>query len=158
VSIEKRRQSIAKEEKSSRWWARRQKVREPRNRTPQTDAATRKRERLLQVSEPVNASDEEQSMPPASNTMPADDDIAVFKEQHLCIVHKGPVDNFTFICPKCGTFYCKTCFDVVVAENNACWACGRPLDSSRPSKPLPIKHQDDDGKGKKPKTIQSRHP
>ena len=68
-----------------------------------------------------------------ARTMDTGEDIAVFKESHLCIVHKGPVDSHAFICPGCGTFYCKACYDAVAATYNTCWSCGRPLDPSRPS-------------------------
>jgi predicted amidophosphoribosyltransferase len=84
-------------------------------------------------------------------TLNDDEDIAVFEEKHLCIVHKGPVDSLAFICPSCGSFYCKACFDAVVEADNACWSCGRPLDASKPSKRAEPEHQAGESQGKKAK-------
>jgi parallel beta-helix repeat protein len=59
-------------------------------------------------------------------------DIAVFKEKHFCLVHKGPIEGLTFICPTCFTFYCIKCYQALSNIDNTCWSCGNPLDAAKP--------------------------
>ena len=61
-------------------------------------------------------------------------DIKISKERLQCVVHKGPIKAFTFICPVCGTFYCAKCYEVVKKLENACWSCKNALDPSKPVK------------------------
>jgi hypothetical protein len=63
-----------------------------------------------------------------------EEDITISKERRLCLVHKGPIEGYSFICPKCDTFYCPTCLDAIVKIENICWSCGKPLDPTKPSK------------------------
>ncbi|TFF89713.1 MAG: hypothetical protein EU548_06720 [Promethearchaeota archaeon] len=60
------------------------------------------------------------------------EDIIVAKENLQCVVHKGAIKGFTFVCPECGTFYCSRCYDAVKSIENACWSCGKPLDPTKP--------------------------
>jgi len=63
-----------------------------------------------------------------------EDDIRVSKEQHNCLVHKGPITGYSYICPKCGAFYCIKCAEAIKQIENACWSCGYPLDTTLPVK------------------------
>ncbi len=63
-----------------------------------------------------------------------ENDIVVSKEQHFCLVHKGPIKGFNFICPECGTYYCLKCLEALKEIENTCWSCGKALDPSKPIK------------------------
>jgi ribosomal protein S6 len=69
-----------------------------------------------------------------------EDDIILSKEKHLCLVHKGPIQGYSFICPTCGAYYCANCIEALKEIENICWSCEKPLD---PSKPIIGKEEDD---------------
>ena len=49
-----------------------------------------------------------------------EDDITISKEKHLCLVHKGPIEGYSYICPSCGAYYCAKCVEALKeAEMNA---------------------------------------
>jgi len=79
-------------------------------------------------------------------------DISIYKEQHICLVHKGKIDGISYICPSCGSFYCLKCYDALMELENECWSCRNPFDASRPVKSIE-KYKSvgaiDDGKKKK---------
>jgi parallel beta-helix repeat protein len=78
-------------------------------------------------------------------------DISVYKEQHICLVHKGKIDGISYICPSCGSFYCMKCYDALVELENECWSCRSSIDVSKPRKTFE-KYKSEpliDGKGKK---------
>jgi len=57
----------------------------------------------------------------------------VFKEQRICVVHKGAIQGFMFSCPGCDALYCIKCVEALVDIENECWACNTTLDPSKPS-------------------------
>jgi parallel beta-helix repeat protein len=63
-----------------------------------------------------------------------EDDITISKERHICLVHKGTIEGYSFICPGCGAFYCQVCLEAIKKIENVCWSCGNSLDPSKPSK------------------------
>ncbi len=64
----------------------------------------------------------------------SEEEISISKEKKVCLVCKGEVRGFnSFIC-KCDTIYCQKCAKTLSNIENACWACGRPLDESKPIK------------------------
>jgi parallel beta-helix repeat protein len=63
-----------------------------------------------------------------------ENDISLYKEQHLCLVHKGKIDGISYICPNCGSFYCMKCYDALVELENECWSCRNAIDVSKPVK------------------------
>ena len=63
-----------------------------------------------------------------------EDDIIISKEKQTCLVHKGPIRGYSFICPECGAFYCIKCVDAIIVIENACWSCENPIDRSKPVK------------------------
>ena len=65
-----------------------------------------------------------------------EDDIIISKEKQTCLVHKGPIRGYSFICPECGAFYCIKCVDAIIVIENACWSCESPLDQNQPIKQL----------------------
>lgn len=62
-----------------------------------------------------------------------EEDIAVYKEKHFCVVHRGPIEGYTYICPDCGTYYCINCLEAIKEIENKCWSCGIILDPSKPA-------------------------
>ena len=65
-----------------------------------------------------------------------EDEIQISKEKHFCIVHKGPIEGYSFICPTCGAFYCQKCLEAIKDIENTCWSCNEALDSSIPTKTI----------------------
>ena len=64
-----------------------------------------------------------------------EEEIMFHKEQEICLVCKGNVGGFSFICIDCGTFYCQNCANSLINLENVCWVCNTPIDPSKPSKP-----------------------
>jgi len=75
-----------------------------------------------------------------------EDDITLAMEKHFCVVHKGPIEGYSWICPECGAYYCAKCVEVIKDTENICWSCQKPIDPSKPTKAY-----DDIKKGKKKK-------
>jgi len=61
--------------------------------------------------------------------------VAISKETKICLVCRGEVFGFSYIC-KCGANYCENCARAVTDLENVCWACEAPIDYSKPVKPL----------------------
>ncbi len=60
--------------------------------------------------------------------------VAISKETKICLVCRGEVFGFSYIC-KCGANYCESCARAVTDLENVCWACDVPIDYSKPVKP-----------------------
>ncbi len=60
--------------------------------------------------------------------------VTISKEKKICLVCKGEVFGFSYIC-KCGANYCEHCARALSNLENVCWACDVPIDFSKPSKP-----------------------
>jgi len=80
-----------------------------------------------------------------------EDDIKIAKERRICLVHKGPITGFSFICPECGAIYCQKCVEAIQEIENTCWSCNTSLDPTKPSKAIKKKEVtediiEDDGK------------
>ena len=61
--------------------------------------------------------------------------VTISKETKICLVCKGEVFGFSYIC-KCGANYCENCARALVNLENVCWACETPIDYSKPSHPF----------------------
>jgi len=59
--------------------------------------------------------------------------VAIHKEKKICLVCRGEVLRFSYIC-ECGVIYCENCARAVTNLENACWACEEPIDYSKPVK------------------------
>ena len=64
-----------------------------------------------------------------------EEEVSISKEKKICLVCKGRIAEFNFVCPECEAFYCEKCVRALINLENACWACNRPFDKSKPSKP-----------------------
>ncbi|MFX0104867.1 MAG: B-box zinc finger protein [Candidatus Hodarchaeota archaeon] len=71
-----------------------------------------------------------------------EEEVTISKEKKICLVCKGKVLRFSFICPECETFYCNNCAKAIINMENACWACNTPLDDSKPFKPYKNKYEE----------------
>lgn len=60
--------------------------------------------------------------------------VAIHKEKRICIVCRGEVLKYSFICD-CGAIYCESCARALTNLENVCWACNIPIDYSKPIKP-----------------------
>ncbi|MFX1388612.1 MAG: B-box zinc finger protein [Promethearchaeota archaeon] len=64
-----------------------------------------------------------------------EEEVSISKEKKICLVCKGKVLRFNFICPECETFYCNNCVNALIGMENACWVCNSALDDTKPVKP-----------------------
>jgi len=60
--------------------------------------------------------------------------VAIHKEIKICLVCRGEVLRYTYIC-ECGAIYCENCARAVSNLENICWACDEPIDYLKPVKP-----------------------
>ncbi|MHA1149944.1 MAG: NosD domain-containing protein [Promethearchaeota archaeon] len=72
-----------------------------------------------------------------------EDDITISKEKHVCIVHKGLIEGYSYICLGCGTYYCTNCVEAIKKVENTCWSCGISLDPAKAKKELDEKQTED---------------
>jgi tetratricopeptide (TPR) repeat protein len=72
-----------------------------------------------------------------------EDDVAVFKEKRICLVHKGEIRGFMFSCT-CGALYCTKCVDALIEIENFCWACDATLDPNKPSQKEDLKKAEEE--------------
>ncbi len=66
-------------------------------------------------------------------TQVSEEKIAVSKETKICLVCRGEVLRFSYICV-CGANYCGNCAQALTDLENMCWACEIPIDYSKPVK------------------------
>lgn len=66
-------------------------------------------------------------------TQITEDKVIIHREKKICIVCKGEVLGFMYVC-KCDVIYCENCVRALTDLENACWACNAPMDNSKPVK------------------------
>jgi len=64
----------------------------------------------------------------------SEEKIAISKEKKICLVCRGGVLRFSYIC-ECGAIYCGNCAQALTNLENMCWACDAPIDFLKPVKP-----------------------
>ncbi|MBY8987589.1 MAG: tetratricopeptide repeat protein [Candidatus Lokiarchaeota archaeon] len=64
----------------------------------------------------------------------SEEKVAIHKEKKICLVCRGEVLRFTYIC-ECGANYCDNCARALTDLENVCWVCDVPLDYLKPIKP-----------------------
>lgn len=67
------------------------------------------------------------------STQISEETVTVHKDKKVCIVCKGEVLGFTYIC-KCDSIYCENCARALSDLENVCWVCNTPIDRSKPVK------------------------
>ncbi|MFX0000894.1 MAG: hypothetical protein ACFE9Q_17560 [Candidatus Hodarchaeota archaeon] len=63
----------------------------------------------------------------------SEEKVVVSKETKICLVCRGQVSRFTYICD-CGAIYCEDCARAITDLENVCWACEFPIDYLKPVK------------------------
>ncbi|KKL45625.1 hypothetical protein LCGC14_2353750, partial [marine sediment metagenome] len=97
-----------------------------------SEAPLSERFELAQISEQVERMHRARVM---IKTQIIEDKVAIHKERKICLVCRGEVLRFSYIC-ECGAMYCESCARAVADLENACWACEMPIDYSKPVKPF----------------------
>jgi len=65
-----------------------------------------------------------------------EEEVSVYRDQAICLVCKGQVLRYSYICPNCKALYCANCARSLSDLENVCWVCDTPFDESKPSKPF----------------------
>lgn len=61
-----------------------------------------------------------------------EEEIAFNKERKICLVCKGKIGGFNFVCQECDALYCEKCARALSNLENTCWVCNAPFDKSKP--------------------------
>jgi len=61
-----------------------------------------------------------------------EEEVTFHLEKKICLVCKGRVAKFNYICPKCDALYCMNCAQALTNLENVCWVCDSPIDDSKP--------------------------
>ncbi len=64
----------------------------------------------------------------------SEEEVTFHKEKKICLVCKGNVGRYMFMCPDCDALYCQNCAGVLENLENACWVCNGPIDPNKPVK------------------------
>ncbi|MHA1885563.1 MAG: tetratricopeptide repeat protein, partial [Promethearchaeota archaeon] len=64
-------------------------------------------------------------------TLVKEEEVAISKDKKICLVCKGEVLKYSYICV-CGAIYCEKCARAVENLENVCWVCDATIDSSKP--------------------------
>ena len=65
-----------------------------------------------------------------------EEEVSISKERKICLVCKGKLRKFKVFLCDCDALYCHKCAEALVKLENACWACGEPIDDTKPTKPF----------------------
>ncbi len=57
-------------------------------------------------------------------------EVTVYKEKKICVVHKGRISGANYMCPHCETFYCLKCITALVNFDEKCWSCNNPFEET----------------------------
>ncbi len=60
------------------------------------------------------------------------EEVTFYREQTICLVCKGKVEGFSYICSNCKALYCEKCAHALANSENACWVCNEAIDKSKP--------------------------
>ena len=66
-------------------------------------------------------------------TQVIDEKVTISKETKICLVCRGEVLKFSYICA-CGAIYCENCARALTNLENVCWVCEVPIDPLKPAK------------------------
>jgi hypothetical protein len=66
-----------------------------------------------------------------------EEEVTFHREKKTCLICKGKIGGFNFICSDCEVLYCLKCSEMLANTENACWVCNAPIDKSKPVKPYP---------------------
>ena len=63
-------------------------------------------------------------------------EVTFYREQQICLVCKGKILGYSYICSECAALYCEKCARALTNSENMCWVCETPIDSPTPKKLL----------------------
>ncbi|MFX1419454.1 MAG: tetratricopeptide repeat protein [Promethearchaeota archaeon] len=63
----------------------------------------------------------------------AEQTVTVQKDKKICLICRGEIIGYMYNC-SCDAIYCENCARTLTDLENVCWACGAPLDTSKPIK------------------------
>jgi len=63
-----------------------------------------------------------------------EEEVTFHREKKICLVCKGKVGGFMYMCSKCSALYCGNCAQSLIQLEKACWACNEAIDKSKPVK------------------------
>jgi len=96
----------------------------------ESNAPLTERMELAQISEQMDQMMRNRS---ALTTKITEESVSIHKERKICIVCKGEITGFMFVC-SCDTIYCEHCAKALANLENVCWACDAPMDKTKPVK------------------------
>lgn len=96
----------------------------------ESNAPLTERMELAQISEQMDQMMRNRS---ALTTKITEESVTIHKERKICIVCKGEIIGFMFVC-SCDTIYCEHCAKALANLENVCWACDAPMDKTKPVK------------------------
>jgi heme/copper-type cytochrome/quinol oxidase subunit 4 len=70
-----------------------------------------------------------------------EEEVSLYRDQAICLVCKGKIDGFSYLCGNCKGLYCAKCVNALIKLENVCWVCERQIDKSKPVK-LPEKEKE----------------
>ena len=73
-------------------------------------------------------------------TQVIDEKVTISKETKICLVCRGEVLKFSYIC-SCGAIYCENCARALTNLENVCWMCEVPIDPLKPAKTFDDKNK-----------------
>ena len=85
--------------------------------------------------EPVSFTEKDKMEKSTLTTEVTKDKIAIHTDAKICLVCRGDVVRFSYIC-ECGAIYCGNCAEALTNLENVCWACDVPIDVLKPVKPF----------------------
>jgi len=65
-----------------------------------------------------------------------EEEVSFYRKQTKCLVCKGIVKGFNYLCRECEALYCDKCVRSLIKIENICWACSSTLDKREPVKKL----------------------
>jgi hypothetical protein len=68
--------------------------------------------------------------------------VTFYRNQKICLICKGKVRGFNFICTECDALYCQKCAQALEELENACWVCNEPINPDKPIKIARVKSED----------------
>jgi len=74
-----------------------------------------------------------------------EEEVSIYRDKAICLVCKGVVANFSYICSNCKALYCNKCVKALMDMENVCWACDSQLDENKPIKKKEVVKEIEEG-------------
>ena len=97
----------------------------------ETGAPMEERIKMARLNEQIEEIAEKRGISP---TFITEEKVAISKETKICLVCRGEVLKFSYIC-ECGAIYCDNCARALSNLENVCWVCNVKIDPLKSIKP-----------------------